>query len=56
MGLKLGGGLGIAIVGWLLDLGGFDRTTCSSVTVLYKYASFHVSVAADVLTSLLLFY
>lgn len=24
MGLKLGGGLGIAIVGWLLDLGGFD--------------------------------
>ena len=24
MGLKLGGGLGVAIVGWLLDLGGFD--------------------------------
>lgn len=24
MGLKLGGGLGAAIVGWLLDLGGFD--------------------------------
>lgn len=24
MVLKLGGGLGIAIVGWLLDLGGFD--------------------------------
>ena len=23
-GLKLGGGLGAAIVGWLLDLGGFD--------------------------------
>ena len=26
LGIKLGGGIGIAITGWLLDLSGFDGT------------------------------
>ncbi len=48
LGVKLGGGLGTAIAGWMLAASGFDKNlTCMqmlSIGILYADALFYVSV------------
>ena len=53
MGLKLGGGLGIAIVGWLLDLGGFDgqlavqSQSCINIIIVVLLTQLNVEKANE---------
>ena len=43
LGVKLGGGLGTAITGWLLAASHFDSALAVQPGFLYQYAEDHVS-------------
>ncbi len=45
LGVKIGGGIGTAVVGWLFEFSGYVGTHCSA-TVRVEYDAVYVPVAA----------
>ncbi len=46
---KLGGGIGVALCGWLLDISGFVINISSTANIMYQYASRYVLMDSNVI-------